>query len=64
MESIVDQLLHSTVIRPSLSPFSSLAILVKKKDGTWRMCVDYRQLNSETVKNKYPIPIIEVLLDE
>jgi hypothetical protein len=37
---------------------------VKKKDGTWRMCVDYRQLNSNTVKNKYHIPIIEDLLDE
>jgi hypothetical protein len=38
--------------------------MVKKKDGSWRMCVDYRQLNSNTVKNKYPIPIIEDLLDE
>jgi hypothetical protein len=39
-------------------------ILVKKNDGTWRLCVDYRKLNADSVKNKYPIPIIEDLLDE
>jgi hypothetical protein len=39
-------------------------ILVKKKDGTWRLRVDYRKLNDNIVKNKYPIPIIEDLLDE
>ena len=64
MEALVEQLLTSKMIRPSVSPFSSLVILVKKKDGTWRMCVDYRQLNLNTIKNKYPIPIIEDLLDE
>lgn len=52
------------MIRPSISPYSSPVILVKKNDGTWRLCVDYRQLNSNTVKNKYPKPLIEELLDE
>ena len=55
------------MIRPSMSPYffsSDSVILVKKKDVTWRMCVDYRQLNSNIIKNKYPIPIIEYLLDE
>lgn len=64
MESIIQQLLQSNMIQPSQSPYSSPVILVKKKDGTWRLCVDYRQLNSNTVKNKYLIPIIEDLLDE
>jgi hypothetical protein len=64
MEELIKQLLDSHMIRPSISPYSSPVILVKKKDGSWRMCVDYRALNSNTIKNKYPIPIIEDLLDE
>ena len=64
MEDLIKHMLHSKIIQPSISPYSSPVILVKKKDRTWRMCVDYRQLNSNTVKNKYPIPIIEDLLDE
>lgn len=64
MEELVKQLISSNTIKPSMSPYSSPAILVKKKDGSWRMCIDYRQLNSNTIKNKYPIPVIEDLLDE
>lgn len=57
-------MLATSVIHPSRSPYASPVLLVKKKDGTWRFYVDYRQLNNNTVKDKYPIPIIEELLDE
>ncbi|WVZ83629.1 hypothetical protein U9M48_030757 [Paspalum notatum var. saurae] len=63
MEDLIAQLLNSQMIR-CVSPYSSLVILVKKKDRAWRLCVDYRNLNANTVKNKIPIPIIEDLLDE
>lgn len=64
MEKIIAQLIAQQVIRNSVSPFSSPALLVKKKDYTWRLVNDFRKLNAQTIKNKYPIPVIEDLLDE
>jgi hypothetical protein len=56
-------LLDKDFIHPSSSPWSAPVIFVEKKDGTQRMCVDYRLLNKVMIKNKYPLPRIEDLFD-
>ena len=60
----IEDLLEKKFIRPSASPWGAPMLLVKKKDGSSQLCVDYRKLNKLTIKNKYPLPRIDDLLDQ
>ena len=63
LKTQLQELLDKGFIRPSVSPWGASVLFVKKKDGTLRMCIDYRQINKVTVKNKYMLPRIEDLFD-
>jgi hypothetical protein len=60
----LNELMDKGFIRPSSSPWGCLALFVKKKDQSLRLCVDYRHLNAFTIKNKYPLPHINILFDQ
>ncbi|RVW81235.1 Transposon Ty3-G Gag-Pol polyprotein [Vitis vinifera] len=64
LKTQLDELLGKGFIRPSTSPWGAPVLFVKKKDGTLRLCIDYRKLNRVTVKNKYPLPRIDDLFDQ
>ena len=60
----MDEMLEASIIRPRQSSYSAPVVMVRKLDGSWRMCPDYRELKKITIKHKFPIPIIDELLDE
>ena len=60
----LQELLDKGFIQPSTSPWDAPVLFVKRKDGSLRLCIDYRQLNKVTIKNKYPLPRIDDLFDQ
>jgi hypothetical protein len=64
LKNQLQELLDKGYIRPSSSPWGCPVLFVRKKDGSLKLCVDYRPLNAVTIKNKYPLPRIDVLFDQ
>ena len=63
VDTQVQEMLHHNIVQPSCSPWSSPVVMVKKKDGTWRFCVDYRKLNAVTHHDAYPLPRVDATLE-
>ena len=64
LKAQLEELLSKGFIRPSISPWGAPVLFVKKKDGSLRLCIDYRQLNRVTIRNQYPLPRIDELFDQ
>ena len=64
LQQEVESLLKAGLIKPSESEFGAQVLFVNKKDGTRRMCIDYRSLNEDTVRDVYPLPLIEEIFDK
>jgi hypothetical protein len=64
IEKMVLDMLDARIIRPNRSAFSTLAVMVRRKDNSWRMCHDYKDLKKINLKDKFPIPIVDDLLEE
>jgi len=61
---MVNEMMESRVIQPNNNLFASLMTLIKNKDGSWKLCIDYKALNKLTIKDKFPIPLVDELLEE
>ena len=61
---MVEEILEAGIIRPSQISYFELVVMVHKKEGSWHMCLDYREINKITIKYKFPILVIDEFLDE
>ncbi|KAH9306888.1 hypothetical protein KI387_011292, partial [Taxus chinensis] len=64
LKAQLQEILSKYLIKPSIPPWGAPVIFVKKKDGTLRLCIDYRMLNKATIKNRYPLPRIDDIFDQ
>ena len=64
LKAQLEEFLSKGFIRPSISPWGAPVLFVKKKDGSLRLCIDYRKMNRVTIRNQYPLPRIDELFDQ